>query len=376
MTDDAAPPEEPAAGSSDSGSADDGSPEQEKPSRTKQIIAGVVTLLVLVLVFGIVFPQFADYDKAWEAIKGMSNWALLALGVATIVNIIIYVWPYQAALPELRYWPAFVVRQTSFMISNVVPLGGAFGLAVQYAMLGSYGFGSAPTTATIGITSVWNLFVTLSLPVFGAIGLIFLGQATSAVWVAAGVGLLIVGGMVVLFAVALRSDDQARRIGGWGDSVVSWFFGLFRREYEPGIADWMVSFRDSTIEVISARWQMITATNVLQQLAQFAILAIAVFAIQGEGSDNTVNLIEVFAAFAFARLGGFIPLTPGGLGTIDALLVAFLTTAGLTNDQAVAADMVWRALSYFPQVFIGIGTFLYWRARETKKAAAGTPSSP
>ena len=306
----------------------------------------------------------------------MSNWALLALGVATIVNIIIYVWPYQAALPKLRYWPAFVVRQTSFMISNVVPLGGAFGLAVQYAMLGSYGFGSAPTTATIGITSVWNLFVTLSLPVFGAIGLIFLGQATSAVWVAAGVGLLIVGGMVVLFAVALRSDDQARRIGGWGDSVVGWFFGLFRREYEPGIADWMVSFRDSTIEVISARWQMITATNVLQQLAQFAILAIAVFAIQGEGSDNTVNIIEVFAAFAFARLGGFIPLTPGGLGTIDALLVGFLTTAGLTNDQAVAADMVWRALSYFPQVFIGIGTFLYWRAREAKKAAAGTSSSP
>ncbi len=376
MPDDAAPPEEPREDSSAAGAPDDGPPEQEKPSRTRQVIAGIVTLLVLVLVFGIVFPQFADYDEAWEAIQGMSNWALLALGVATIVNIIVYVWPYLAALPGLKYWPAFVVRQTSFMISNVVPLGGAFGLAVQYAMLGSYGYGSAPTTATIGITSVWNLFVTLSLPVFGAIGLIFLGQATSAVWIAAGIGLLIVGGMTVLFAVALRSDEQARRIGGWGDSVVGWFYRLFRRDYEPGIADWMVSFRDSTIDVISVRWQLITATNVLQQLAQFSILAIAVFAIQGGGADNPVNIIEAFAAFAFARLGGFIPITPGGLGTIDALLVGFLTTAGLTNEQAVAADMVWRALSYFPQVFIGIGTFLYWRAREAKKAAAGTPSSP
>jgi len=362
VTDDAVPSEEPADA--------EGPPEQQKPSRTKQIIAGIVTLLILVLVFGIVFPQFADYDQAWEAIKGMSNWALIALGIATIVNIVVYVWPYQAALPKLRYWPAFVVRQTSFMISNVIPLGGAFGLAVQYSMLGSYGFGSAPTTATIGITSVWNLFVTLSLPVFGAIGLIFLGQATSAVWVVAGIGLLVVGSMIVLFGLALRSDAASRRIGGWGDSAVGWLYGLFSREYEPGIADWMVSFRDSTIGVISARWQMITATNVLQQLAQFAILAIAVFAIQNDGSDNTVNLIEVFAAFAFARLGGFIPITPGGLGTIDALLVAFLTTAGLTNEQAVAADMVWRALSYFPQVFIGIGTFLYWRARESKKAQA------
>ena len=357
-----APPDETPAG--------DAPPEQEKPSRTKQIIAGIVTLLVLVLVFGIVFPQFADYQQAWDAIQGMSNWALVALGIATIVNILVYVWPYQAALPTLRYWPAFVVRQTSFMISNVVPLGGAFGLAVQYAMLGSYGFGSAPTTATIGITSVWNLFVTLSLPVLAAIGLIFLGQATSAVWIAAGLGLLVVGGMIVFFGLALRSEAAARRIGGWADSAVGWLLGLVRQEYEPALADWMVSFRDSTIDVISIRWQLITGANVLQQLAQFAILAIAVFAIQGGGADNAVNLIEAFAAFAFARLGGFIPITPGGLGTIDALLVGFLSTAGLTNDQALAATMVWRALSYFPQVFIGIGTFLYWRGRQAKQAQA------
>ena len=136
MTDAAAPAPEP--------THSDAPPETEKPSRAKQIVAGIVTLLVLVIVFGIVFPQFADYEQAWEAIRGMSDWALLALGLATIVNIVVYVWPYQAALPGLTYGPGFVVRQTSFMISNVVPLGGAFGLAVQYAMLGSYGFGSAP----------------------------------------------------------------------------------------------------------------------------------------------------------------------------------------------------------------------------------------
>ena len=60
--------------------------------------------------------------------------------VATVVNVAVYVWPLQAALPGLGYGPGFVVRQTSFAISNAVPAGGAVGLGVQYGMLDSYGF--------------------------------------------------------------------------------------------------------------------------------------------------------------------------------------------------------------------------------------------
>jgi hypothetical protein len=54
------------------------------------------------------------------------------------VNLWVYVFPLMAAIPGLKYKPAFVVRQTSFTISNAVPAGGAVGLGVQYAMLASY----------------------------------------------------------------------------------------------------------------------------------------------------------------------------------------------------------------------------------------------
>ena len=79
--------------------------------------------------------------------------ALVILVLMTIFNIIAYVWPYQAALPKLTYKPAFMIRQTSFMISNVIPMGGAFGIAVQYAMLNFYGIGPGQATAGIGIVS-------------------------------------------------------------------------------------------------------------------------------------------------------------------------------------------------------------------------------
>ena len=49
------------------------------------------------------------------------------------------------------------------MISNAVPPA-AFGLGVQYAMLNGYGIDPAVSTSAIGVTSVWNLMVTLALP--------------------------------------------------------------------------------------------------------------------------------------------------------------------------------------------------------------------
>ena len=100
-----------------------GSPVPQKTDKKKQIIAGIVTLVTLIFVFGIVFPQFADYGEAWDAIQTMSTISLVLLLAMTVVLIIVYVWPYQASLPGLKYGPGFVVRQTSFLISNVIPAG-------------------------------------------------------------------------------------------------------------------------------------------------------------------------------------------------------------------------------------------------------------
>jgi len=344
-------------------------PAPKKSSKKKTIIGGIITVLVLILVFGIVLPQFGDYGEAWTAIQGMSAFALGILVLMTIVNIIVYVWPYQAALPGLKYGPGFVIRQTSFMISNVVPLGGAFGLAVQYSMLGYYGVGGAEATAGIGITSIWNTFVTLSLPIFASLGLVLIGQAQAVAFAVAGIGLVVIAVVVWLFAAILRSPANARKIGQWGENIVDWAYGLFKKTPDFNVVDEVVHFRDSTVGVVSDGWLKITGTSYLQQIMQFLILWAAVFAIQG-GANAPVTFLEALAAFAFGRLTTFIPLPPGGLGTTDAAMTAILVTFGAANNDALAAVMVWRALTYFPQVIIGIGTFLYYRHEQAKTQTA------
>lgn len=348
-------------------------PTDEVPAKPKfgmkQIIATIVTLLILVMVFAVVLPQLGDYDKAWAAIQNMEAWQLGLIVVATIALIIIYVFPFQAALPGLKYKPGFYTRQTSFMISNVIPGGGAWGLAVQYGMLSSYGYGPAPATATIGITSVWNTLVTLTLPVIGLLALASTGETTEQTVTITLIALAVVIVMIGGFALILKSEELARKIGRWTNSLVEWGAGLVSKDVDLDAEEGIVHFRSSIIDVVRDRWVLITLANVGQQLMQFLILYLAVVALQG-GFDGPVTVMEAFSAFAFGRMATFIPVPPGGLGTTDAIITASLTAFGMPNDDALAATLIWRAATYFPQVTIGAITMLLWRREQGKKSAA------
>lgn len=344
MTDESTAPETPGA--------------EEKPKFGKQqIVAGLITLVILVVVIAVVLPQLGDYGAAWDAIKSMETWELGLIVGATIAMVLIYALPFQAALPGLRFWQAFQVRQVSFMISNVVPAGGAFGLAVQFGYLQRYGFSAAPATATIGITSAWNTFVTLLLPVSALILLALTGQANAEATGITVVASAVVIGAIVVFALILRDEDLARKIGGWADRAIQWLAGLIKKDIDVDATSGIVNFRSSIVDVVQERWVLITLANVGQQLAQFSILYLAVVALQG-GWAEPIGPVEALAAFAFGRLATFIPVPPGGLGTTDALITSILQAFGLDNNSALAATMIWRAATYFPQVAIGGLTLL------------------
>ena len=96
--------------------------------------------------------------------------------------------------------------------------------------------------------------------------------------------------------------------------------------------------------------------------------------------ENGVRLdsyrTESLAAFSFAMVVSFIPVTAGGLGTVDASLTGLLAAFGANGSLALAVDIVWRAATFVPQVLTGASTFLWWRLtggrrRRTELSGAG-----
>jgi len=246
---------------------------------------------------------------------------------------------------------------------------------VQYAMLESYGTGGPESAAGIGINTIWNLIATLALPVVSVILLVFTGQATSkAAWLALiGVAVIAVG--AILLALILKSDEEARKIGDFVERVLNWVLKKVHHPMELQIGDKLVSFRESTVGVIRARWGLLSLTNFLMQLTSFMVLFIALRGVQA-GEPMHTTFAEAFAAFAFGRLASFIPITPGGLGTVDAAITGILALFGASSSDALAADLVWRALTYIPQELIGLVTFLVWRARQARRARTAGATSP
>lgn len=340
-----------------------------KLDKKKSIILGVIGLAVIVLIFWKVIPQIGSYADAAAALKEMGPAAIAVVGVAVVVYLVVYGFPFMAATPRLRYWPSQQVNQAAFAISNGVPAGGAFGLAVQYAMLATYQVPGTVATSAITAVGLWSMFVSLGLPVLGIAALNASGGSLSYAWVAP-VGLAILTVLVVLLVLIVRSERLAMRLGALGNAILKPLRPRVSAVANLDLVKPISKFRTDMHDLLARRWLVITVAQLAVILTQFAILYVALRGIQGWDEPGT-SVVAVFGAFATSQIMLMVPITPGGLGTVDAMIIALLQSVGVSAGDATAADLVWRAASYVPQIVVGVLALVLW-FRRANRAFAGT----
>ena len=342
-------------------------PPPPRKSRKGKIIGAVVSIVILAAVFFFLFPKFADYGKALDQIKAMTPWWIAALVATSLVNIVIYPFTEIAAIPGLAYRAAFMSRQAAFTISNIIPGGGAVAIATQYSILAGYRVSAVRAAAAVSADGAWTYLITLAAPSI-AVGLLLIeGDSIAGFKLAAAVGLVVVIASVAVIAVTLRSEYGARRIGAWAQRPANWLFRLFKRP-APDVMTPLLDFHTHAAEMVGERWRSLTVTNVAAQLAPLLVLMVAMGAL---GILPTpVSYIQAFAAYSIALLLTMFPLTPGGLGTVDAALVALLVGFGAESSTALAADLIWRLVWFLPQLLVGLVALGIYRFDRRKIAAA------
>jgi hypothetical protein len=71
----------------------------------------------------------------------------------------------------------------------------------------------------------------------------------------------------------------------------------------------------------------------------------------------------VLLAYAVQGILRLIPITPGGLGIVEAGLSGMLILAGVPGGEAVLATLAYRIISYWLPVFVGPFAYLAFRLR-------------
>jgi uncharacterized protein (TIRG00374 family) len=351
---------------------DDSSPEvpkehKSKPTWQKLLGGGLSFGLLAFIVLGVI-PQFASYSSAWARMSDLGVWWWVAIAAAAILSQISGIWPYQAALPGLRFRDGIVQIETATAISSTVPAGSAVAVGMTCKMFASFGFPNVLISSAVITTGVWAFAMKIALPIAAVALLAITAHASHEVVTAAVIGLVAMTLAGVIVHLIFRSERTAHWIGELADRAVNWATGLFQRPPTKRIELALINFERQTIQTVRHRGWLLTIATIGNQLAAFVLVLIIVRAV-GMGSAQ-VGVAAVLTAFAVSRLAGAIPITPGGLGTLDATFISVMTASGAHPSQALAVDLIWRLTTYFLPIFPGLFTYGIWI--RSRRRVAGT----
>jgi uncharacterized membrane protein YbhN (UPF0104 family) len=340
-----------------------GQPKSTKPKKFPwgKIIQSVIAIVVIVAIFGFWIPQFADYSDVWPLLKDLSASQWFWLAVAQFLNLATYWLVYVASLPGLTFWQACVSVQTNSSIASVLPAGGAFAIGITYQFLGSWGFTPGETTELIGVSGFWNFGCKLLMPVIAVLMLLASGEKSHTLVVAALIGLAVCIVAAIIIGLSLWKETIAKSLGRGADHAVSWVLRPFHKNTADALERMLVDFRHQTIHVARTRWWFLTWSSISSQLAAFLVFTLSMRFVGV--TSGQVNLVEMFAAFCFGMLVGSIPITPGGLGTADAVYIGVVAGAGASHEAAVAGDLLFRFFTYLLQIPIGAITYVVWKRK-------------
>ena len=333
----------------------------EPRHRGRRILRALVSMALVAAIFGFALPHFASYHSVWASLHAMT-WSQVALVATTAFLSMATVWVMICSvLPSIRLREAVVVNLGSNAVANTLPAGGALAMGVSWAMLSSWGVGTAEYVLYTLVSGIWNVFARLGLPVLALLILLTAARPGAILIAAAAVGLVLLGAVAAAFGLLLCSESFARRAGGILQRPAAACCRLARRTPPEEVTGSLLAFRGRASVLLAARSWRISAATAASNLALWLVLLTC---LRGVGLSQTqVPWQTSLAAFAFVRLATALPLTPGGLGLTELGLVGTLAAGAghRASAQVAAAVLLYRAVTYLPPIPLGALACLTWR---------------
>ncbi len=330
----------------------------------------VAVVAIGLLLLTAVWLQRTTIVAAAGELRMMPLWIVATLVAVGLVERAVRVDIYRALLGSSTYGDAALVHETGSAASKGLPMGGAVGTALRWTVARDRSIPTSTFAVALIATGVASVFVTWTLPLV-ALGVELTQRSPESMdFVVVGLCSTVVIGAIAVWTVVLGSD----RIHRWAVArcrrvctrLGRRFPGADHVDPETGIDDVRTGLRS----VAARPWGLVGRT-VVAQLCSALVLLIALRSV-GIGAElGNVEFLRVY--FIVTLLGSFIP-TPGGVGVIEAGLTGALVAAGAAPAGALAAVLVYRAITYVMPIMIGAALYLVWRSRSGTGADAADPA--
>ncbi|WP_283137732.1 lysylphosphatidylglycerol synthase transmembrane domain-containing protein [Rhizohabitans arisaemae] len=256
-----------------------------------------------------------------------------------------YTFVLTSALPGLTHLQALSLNAAGSAVSNLLPFGGAAGVALTFTMTRGWGHPNRPVVVMTVVTGVWNTLFRFLLPAVGIVALLIAGRSPSdSVTSAAVVGALMIATIVVTAGAALYWDAAAARLG----RILDRLNGLLppRLRGEPGRASTgLERLRGNITDVVHARWLGLTLG-----MAAFLGLQLALLFACLHATGAYPGAAETVAAFALNRVLTTAVVSPSGSGFTEIGTATALVAMGAPPSAATAAVLLFWFYTYVIEI--------------------------
>jgi len=328
----------------------------ESPLPWRSIAKKTVMVVVAGVTIYLVFPSLTEVFDSWPKLTSLDPvWFAFAL-LLQVAHFACTIALQRIALRTKAWFSVATSQLAGNAISLVVPGGAAFGAATQFRMLATSGNDTATAVGGLTAFSLLGIGGLLALPIFVLPAIILGAPIDKSLEHAALLGIA----AFVLFAgfgaIVLVMDGPIR----WAGGVVQATRNRMKRKAEPmtGLADRLVFERNRIRDVLGRKWKAAMLLSSGRLAFDFGTLLATIRATGAKPAPSLVLL-----AYAVAGLLALIPITPGGIGIVEAGLSALLILAGVPGGDAVVATLAYRIISYWLPIVVGPFAYMAFRLR-------------
>jgi len=322
----------------------------------------------------IVMLYFVGIDNIMDALK-KANLALVALAIIVqIATYFLYTIRWNLINSEagikVSLKSLLPITMVGLAANNITPSGRGGGEPVRaYILSKEHDYGLKDTFATVVADRALDTFPFIVLAAITIVATVFYFEIPT--WLVA-VLILATIAIIAILAILIYMCINP----GFGEKIERFIMKLVNRFYKKASDDLQKSiheniqgFQDTMKMLISNRKLLAITIPMSFLIWVFEILRVYIVFL---AFGATLNFIVIAEVFIIASLVGMIPLLPGGLGTVDGVMIGFYSKAGVSLSLAAPVTLIERLISFWMATIIGLVILPHYGSSVLEKRSIST----
>jgi len=303
----------------------------------------------------LVLPQIAGARKALEVLGGVRPGYLVLGAVLEVLAVVAYSGLTRSVLPAAgrpSFFTLLRIDTTTLGVSHIVPGGAATAAAVRFRLLTTHGVSGSNAAFAAAVQGVGSAIVLNVLLWAGLVVSIPLRGFNPLYTAAAAAGAALLAGGVTAVLMLTRGQESSVR----GVRAVARHVPLL----DPDTAERFVRSAAARLAEL-ARDRGMLAQAVLWATLNWLLDAAAlwVFVL---AYGYRLGLDGLIVSFGLANVVAALPLTPGGLGLVEGVLVPTIVGFGAPRGIAVLGVVSYRLVNFWLPIPVAALAYLSLRS--------------